>query len=87
MTKWYIKVIKNGQTIHSSQLTDYGRISRILQADKKLGDEFYVRANYGYFKDANGKLARFENEGTYPNYKLTSKAAKAFQEVAREWVK
>ncbi len=86
MTKWYIKIIKDEQTIHSTQLHDYRRIIQILQAGKKLGHEIYIRANYGIHKDSNGELVKYMNEGTYPNYKLARNAAKSFQEVAKEWV-
>jgi hypothetical protein len=79
--------MKNGLTVHSTQLHDYRRISKILQTDKKLEVELYIRASYGTHTDSNGKIIKFVNEGTYPSYKLACKAAKAFQEVAREWEK
>lgn len=87
ITKWYVTINKNGKTIHRRAMTDYGRIMPFVQAKVSTDCTYFIRASYGKHLDNYGDTVSFTNEGEYPNYKQLRIAARAFQEIAREWEK
>jgi hypothetical protein len=72
-----------GTKIVRRQQTDKRRVfARILASLKKLAlkEKWYIRVNYGKYKDNFGKLVDFYNDGEYTNKTELMKAYKAFIE-------
>lgn len=83
--RYYFRVTRNAQVIHSGYMSKLGRFSRIVQAEQfqEAGIEVYIRVSYGKSLDIWGEMTDFINEGFYSNKHDLVLAYRAFLEVGR----
>ena len=59
-----LKIIdENGQTVRKIASRKSRRIFNFIKAEKTKDCVFWVKVNYGWFKDNFGKMVNFDNEG------------------------